>query len=69
MRKIVLVLAGCLALTGCTFAWEGEIRFKVTKIDEHYQAYNAAPEETVVQAARCCPNFAISVTKDGEKLV
>jgi ferredoxin len=30
---------------------------------------NAAPEEKVVQAARCCPNFAITVVKDGDKLV
>ena len=27
------------------------------------------PEEKVLKAARCCPNFAISVVKDGEKLV
>ncbi|MCP2248546.1 hypothetical protein [Lentzea aerocolonigenes] len=34
MRKIVLVLVGCLALAGCSGTWEAEIRLKVAKIDE-----------------------------------
>ena len=33
MRKIVLALAGCLALTGCAGDWEAEVRLKVVKID------------------------------------
>jgi ferredoxin len=54
----------------------GECSFHAPGVFDHDDAgiafvvdANAAPEETVVQAARCCPNFAISVTKDGEKLV
>jgi ferredoxin len=30
---------------------------------------NAQPEEKVLEAARHCPNFAISVVKDGVRLV
>lgn len=30
---------------------------------------NAAPEDRVIEAARRCPNFAIEVIRDGEKLV
>ena len=36
MRKIVLIVTGCLALTGCAGTWEAEVRLKVTEI-ENYQ--------------------------------
>lgn len=34
MRKIALILAGCLVLTGCAGTWEAEVRLEVTKIEE-----------------------------------
>ena len=42
MRKIVMVLAGCLALTGCGGAarWEADLRFKVAKVYEVPSGYD-----------------------------
>ncbi|MEV6240041.1 hypothetical protein [Lentzea sp. NPDC051838] len=33
MRKIVVVLAGCLALSGCATSWDGELRYKIVEVD------------------------------------
>lgn len=33
MRKIVAVLAGCLALAGCSGDWAAEVRLKVTEVE------------------------------------
>lgn len=41
MRKIVVVLAGCLALTGCgAEQWKQDVRFKVDKIYEVPAGYD-----------------------------
>lgn len=48
MRKIVLILAGCLALTGCAGDWEAEVRFKVAALEESQVVPGSAPEPRVV---------------------
>ncbi|WP_112262813.1 hypothetical protein [Lentzea terrae] len=48
MRKIALMLAGCLALTGCAGTWEAEIRLKVTKIEDYQPLPEKYPAEVQV---------------------
>lgn len=44
MRKIVLVLAGCVALTGCAGDWSAEVRLEVAE-EEVYTFHDTAPPE------------------------
>lgn len=39
MRKIIAVFAACLVLAGCS-RWEGETKFKVTRINNCYDGYS-----------------------------
>lgn len=49
MRKIAMILVGCLALTGCSGTWGAEIRLKVTKIEEEKDTgYGYLPPDTRV---------------------
>ncbi|MFS8098223.1 hypothetical protein LFM09_13880 [Lentzea alba] len=47
MRKIVLVVAGCFALTGCAGDWEAEVRLKVVKIEEYQPLETLPPEQRI----------------------
>ncbi|WP_086665557.1 hypothetical protein [Lentzea kentuckyensis] len=48
MRKIVLILLGCLVLAGCAGTWEAEIRLKVTKIEENDVGLDYLPPDVQV---------------------
>ncbi|MFD4643694.1 hypothetical protein ACFWN2_40745 [Lentzea sp. NPDC058436] len=33
MRKLAVVLAGCLVLTGCSASWQQEVRYRIAELD------------------------------------
>ncbi|MFI6098621.1 hypothetical protein ACIA8G_23950 [Lentzea sp. NPDC051213] len=47
MRKILVVAAGCLALTGCTSNWHQEVTYEVTNVDEFKISPTTGPVKRV----------------------
>ncbi|GAG09920.1 unnamed protein product [marine sediment metagenome] len=67
--EVTIDEGACMSARECSFYAPGVFE---NDEDNNGIAYivdvSAAPEEKVIEAARCCPNFAISVVRDGEKL-
>jgi hypothetical protein len=47
MRRTIVVLAGCLALAGCSSSWQGDVNFKVAAFYDHQPSENSATEKRV----------------------
>lgn len=67
--EVTIDEAACMSARECSFYAPGVFE---NNEEDNGIAYvvdvNAAPVDKIIEAARRCPNFAISVVRDGEKL-
>ncbi|MEZ5169999.1 MAG: ferredoxin [Acidimicrobiia bacterium] len=67
--EVTIDEAACMSARECSFYAPGVFS---NDEDNNGIAYvtdvNGEPEDKILEAARRCPNFAISVVKDGEKI-
>lgn len=68
--EVMIDKGACMSARECSFFAPGVFDNDEDNNGKAYVAdVNAAPEDRVIEAARGCPNFAISVLRDGEKII